>query len=155
MKLSNFEEYLEYLDSKPDAYRWPKKNLTPEKEKRRKEIHKEFPFFATTEGNYLEHDALCSWLWENFGPRHGLCEEHAYDDEEVKIHCPIVLDHKRDSEGERLDLEEHSHEGVWTTFWCGKTGYDYGFNDFCFSTKEMMEKFIEKVKLDYEGEHRG
>jgi hypothetical protein len=50
-------------------------------------------------------------------------------------------------------LEPHSHEGTWTIFWLTKTGYDYGFGDFCFSSEEQMQVFIKKVKEDYEPNH--
>lgn len=37
----------------------------------------------------------------------------------------------------RLDSpHEHSHKGIWTTIFLVKTGYDYGYQDFCFKNEE-------------------
>ena len=31
---------------------------------------------------------------------------------------------------------DHSHKGTWTTLYLCKTGYDYGYQDFCFKNEE-------------------
>jgi len=37
----------------------------------------------------------------------------------------------------------HSHIGIWTNRWLGKTGYDYGFQDYCF--KNLSDAIIFKT----------
>ena len=49
----------------------------------------------------------------------------------------------------RLDTpREHSHKGVWRSFFVVKTGYDYGYQDYCF--KNLEDAFYFKLMWDEE-----
>ena len=48
---------------------------------------------------------------------------------------------------EREDMpQDHSHTGIWTTVFAGKTGYDYGFQNFYFKNEEDAVYF--KIRWD-------
>ncbi len=54
----------------------------------------------------------------------------------------------------RLDSpDDHSHIGVWTSLFICKTGYDYGYEDFCF--KNLEDAFYFKLMWAEEAEKRG
>ncbi len=70
-------------------------------------------------------------------------------------------DNARDIIGEHFEMiktrtdapEEHSHEGIWTSHFVMKTGYDYGYEDYCFKNEE--DAFYFKLINDEEAERRG
>ena len=48
--------------------------------------------------------------------------------------------------------EDHSHKGIWTHHFVVKTGYDYGYEDFCF--KNLENAFYFKLIWDEEASKR-
>jgi hypothetical protein len=115
------------------------------------ELHDQFPFSAIVEGGYPEWDVAERWCWQTFGPRHGVCDWSS----EYPA-CPIILAAEKiltkvgpaGQEQEYMTYSkpiEHSHTGLWTTSWFGKTDYDHGFGAFCFSNENDMNKFIAHV----------
>lgn len=128
-------------------------NLTPECEQKRQRLLEQFPHVVTVEGAYPEQDFLAQWCWKQFGPKQcEKCSDAGLD----YPGCPLVLateyiqtgwyEHK----GQRIEwqekaykpVEEHGHSGKWTTLWLRKTGYDYGFEDYCFQNPEDRDEFV-------------
>lgn len=111
-------------------------------------IRDQFPFMVIVEGDYPEFDVAGRWCWRTFGPRHGECDWHS-----TYPACPIILATEKVEKtvihsGQEFKYltyanpTEHSHQGSWTTYWFGKTGYDYGYGAFCFSNENEKMKFI-------------
>lgn len=141
MKITTYNEFIE------------KYNKTWSEEKRA-EFAKQFAYTAVVEGNYPEQDYLTRWAWQQFGPMQ--CEECCESYSEYPA-CPLVqateytynytykdIDGtmKEDSEKQYKKPEKHGHEGVWTTVWLGKTGYDYGFMEFYFKNEADRDAFL-------------
>ena len=149
MKISNFEEYITNLEKKEDIYHWPLKDYKDKNgELIRQKVHERFPFVVTCEGDYYENEEIKSWLWRKIGPRDGQCEEEYYPPD--LVNCPIFKEAEEDCDGfwktKEGDLVPvHNHQGIWTTCWLTKTGYDYGFVDFCFLHEEHMQMLVEKL----------
>ena len=57
-----------------------------------------------------------------------------------------MLKHRKDAPG------EHSHWGVWRAYFVTKTGYDYGYQDFCF--KNLEDAFYFKIMTAEEADKR-
>ena len=51
------------------------------------------------------------------------------------------------------DPGDHSHWGIWTSFFICKTNYDYGYEDYCF--KNLEDAFYFKLIWAEEAEKRG
>lgn len=147
MRLGNFEEWCvnhtEWLKTQKfnlsDIV--SNKHLTEEEKENRKSIHDKFPHIVTVQGDYGYFDLAEAWLWDNFGPSDGKCLDYCSE----YPRCPLAF--PLDEEGFSSKPEPHSHEGVWTMHWLRKTGYDYGFGDFCFKDLESKEKFIGQVAV--------
>jgi hypothetical protein len=120
----------------------------------RDELHKQFPHVVVTEGADPEIDFAYRWCWRTFGsPRVKECGNHGSE----YPACPLVLATEyirkgtyQGKDGVMKESQEkcyqaperHGHDGRWATFWLGKTGYDYGFIEFCFSQPEDKEAFL-------------
>jgi hypothetical protein len=139
MKLASYEAYL------TEDRRAIHESRVPIRE----ETHRSFPHIVVLEGVYPEHDFAQRWAWQNFGPQDGKCQDHYSE----YPGCPLVLetkqvvtgsDHQGNAWSENVykDPGEHSHEGKWKTFWLGKTGYDYGFCEYCFKDEADKDKFF-------------
>jgi hypothetical protein len=37
---------------------------------------------------------------------------------------------------------DHEHEGEWSFLWIGKTGYDYGYGEYCFENERDRDSFL-------------
>ena len=62
-----------------------------------------------------------------------------------------ILDEHFDMIKARPDKpEEHSHKGIWTGYFVVKTGYDYGYQDYCFRNPEDAFYF----KIIWDGEQK-
>ena len=119
----------------------------------RPRVHAVFPHVVTVGHHYPAMDRAVRWCWMTFGARHGQCDDNHSD----YPACPLVLAAKRfvypdDPEDEpayepRSPVPDHCHIGTWTTLWLGKTGYDYGNQDYCFSTQQQKELFLGYVAL--------
>jgi len=120
----------------------------------RKEISQKFPYTAILEGVYPGHDFASRWCWQNIGICDGKCQEGEGSEYPG---CPIVLATEHISSGSYKDqkgvdhawsekvymeVEEHSHEGVWCNKWLGKTGYDYGFSEYYFQNESDRDRFL-------------
>ena len=68
-------------------------------------------------------------MWENECPKELF--EYTYPDEVYTY----VFSNEPDK------LFEHNHVGKWKTFGIMKTGYDYGFFDFCFKDEKSLDCF--------------
>ena len=128
----------------------------PWNQEQRTEAMKRFPYGVIIESFYPEGDFAHRWCWQQFGPMDcKVCAEHYSD----YPGCPKVLaietykikkTYEKDGVVHEYDFHtrdpgEHGHVGTWTTVWLGKTGYDYGFTQYCFSTLEQQNKFVEAV----------
>jgi len=122
-------------------------------DRKREDLLVDFPYVVIAEGEYSEHDYACRWCWQQFGPENGRCKN--YQSEYPA--CPLVLETEHIEEAVRKDRKgteisyrwkaysdpgEHSHQGVWTTLWFGKTAYDYGFNVYFFVNEADHERFL-------------
>jgi hypothetical protein len=71
--------------------------------------------------------------------------------------CPLVLATERiervtetDKNGNEVtwlrkdytDPGAHSHEGAWSFLWLGKTGYDFGYGEYCFANEADHARFM-------------
>lgn len=135
MKLSSYEAFLVHDKA------W--------NEERRQEVNQQFPYIAILEGAYPEHDFSHRWCWQQFGePEYKQCHDHGSE----YPCCPLVLateyktsyiyEGKECFEKNYRQPEKHGHSGNWTTVWLGKTGYDYGFSEYCFLSEKARDTFI-------------
>jgi len=136
MKISNLDEYLqiEPLDDPAE----------------RDQLHVRFLHGVVVECDFPEWDVANRWCWQNCGPRHGECSSQPQ-----YATCPVILPTERIEKtnwgGQQLELKRyssvpvHHHVGIWTTYWFGKTDYDHGFGEFCFSNENDLAKFLEFV----------
>ena len=119
----------------------------------REKLLVQFPFTVVATGEYPEHDYARRWCWQNISPENGRC---------ATVHgdypaCPLVLATERteqvnwrdksgnDHSCERKRYTEpgnHEHTGEWSFLWLGKTGYDYGYGEFCFRNERDLENFL-------------
>jgi hypothetical protein len=158
MKVSNIEEFFVQEGSDERAiYR----------DEERDELHRRFPHVVVTEGSYPEIDFANRWCWRSFGPPHVKeCTDH-YSEYPA---CPLVVatesakEQMHQSEGGVVKQfqkryykapEPHGHDGMWATFWLGKTDYDYGFMEFCFSRPQDKAVFLAAAPLMGFGENYG
>lgn len=157
----------EWLDEQNKRHEWQEKNY-PDRFgaemdrfnktlETRKELAEKFPYVVTLRGNYPEHDYASQFCWQNFGPPN--CEQcHDYCSEFPA--CPIVLESKlgwhdpnRVADCADKDIVEHGHEGIWTAFWLGKTGYDFGSSDYCFQNQTDLDRFLAAIPVFTFGEN--
>ncbi len=118
-----------------------------------------FPFAVVLEGAYPEHDFVERWCWRSFGPPNRLV---CYDHTSEYPACPLVLATEKvetnshlDKDGKKWEhsyksyqeVEKHSHEGIWTTKWLSKSGYDYGYNEYYFEREQDYKKFTEAIPM--------
>lgn len=137
-KISSFEKYVKEKDIESGTS-MVKRYLEGERVLEREDTRRSFPYVVTVESDYPSMDDAEAFCWNMFGPRNGEC---AQTDSECPV-CPLVINAKTkklDEDG-FIDVEDHSHIGVWTMFWISKTGYDYGFADFCFKDESDMNIF--------------
>lgn len=96
-------------------------------EREREKIRGRFPFAVMLEASYDNQDVANRWCYQNFGPRFGECIEKYSRHPNCDIDVP------------------HSHSGIWTSEWYEKMDYDYGFNEWYFSSQENSDQFIQFV----------
>lgn len=117
----------------------------------------QFPFHVTLEGSYPEHDLAARWCWRNLGePKCDKC----WDSGSEYPGCPLVLATGKSRTSTWTDrggnehqyeymeygeVDDHGHDGTWRIFWWGKTGYDYGFSAYLFSTQADHDRFVEAI----------
>lgn len=164
MKDRTFNEYIENIRTAEGKYKWSFERLEKLEKQliKRKKIHMEMPYIVTVESDYYWLDEVDIILRETFRDKHGECEweecEFSFDTWHIKTGLRASLNAKlsRREEDEtdhikdhfdmiekRLDKPgNHSHKGIWTTFWIIKTGYDYGYQDFCFKYEVDWLKFL-------------
>ncbi len=94
-----------------------------------------FPNAVMLELAFAELDYANRWCWQQFGPCDGECTQE-YSDYRV---CNTA--------------SPHTHEGTWTNRWFAKTDYNFGFNEWYFSTVSDRDRFIEFVPLINWGEN--
>jgi hypothetical protein len=159
MKIATLGDYLEHerisrewvLKNRPVEEHASHQRRWAEAEERRAGILARFPFNVVCEGSYPEHDVAHRWCWQQFGP---VQTNKCYDHYSEYPACPLVLETRELASGSNKDGSqwaewrykdpgEHRHEGVWTTFWHGKTGYDYGFSEYCFQSEADRDRFKE------------
>jgi len=162
MRIASLDDYLAH---ERHTREWVEQNRPPaelalhdqrqmEAQERRARAVALFPHTLVCEGSYPEHDVAQRWCWRQFGP---VRVEKCYDQHSEYPGCPLVLETKvlatggnkdgsRWAEWRYKDPGEHSHEGTWTTIWHGKTGYDYGFAEYCFQHEGDRDAFGEIVE---------
>ncbi len=141
MKVSTYEKFLEENRGRE----WYPDKL--------KSVKERYPFTVMVEGHYPESDFATRWCWQQFGPYHAdSCCEYASE----YPACPLVLaieeyvikkSYVKDGVTHEYDYHtrdpgKHSHEGTWTYVWLGKTGYDYGFTEYCFLNEADRDAFL-------------
>lgn len=181
MKNVSLDQYMEYLKTLKPMYRWPIKDFKSKKVKRKKvhkdfpyviTVEADHYFLDDIEdwcrtmfGNY---DGECNWdgckkSWETWYEETGL--EKELDDElyrirkkhgdqtskDKKISSKAMTKHFDMVEKREDAPKEHSHNGTWMRFYVVKTGYDYGYQDFCFKDIAAAVHF----KLIWKGESNG
>lgn len=176
-KDKTFEQYMDYIGEQEEKYQWPLKGLA-KIQKERREIWKEFPYVVTVAADHYWIDDVNNICRANFGDMHGQCwwrecefsfdvwyEKNNFDElldkyeetEEYKEHANKywnMIENRIDHPG------EHWHKGVWTTNYLTKTGYDYGYEDFCFKHEVDWLKFIflnlsfDSIEAHIEGERK-
>jgi hypothetical protein len=124
-----------------------------EQNKQRDELLVRFSYSVVATGIYPEHDYACRWCWQNISPADGWCIDW-YSEYPT---CPLVMETEHmergtrtDKSGEVLSCEwkryanpgEHRHEGQWSFLWLGKTGYDYGYGEYCFTREGDRVNFL-------------
>jgi hypothetical protein len=116
---SNYDEYLKdkYVHT-PDA-------LSALKQERELLLAK-FPYSVLLLVSFPEMDYADRWCWQQFGPKHGVCDQAKSSD------YPACELH-----------EAHTHDGTWATDWLGKTDYNFGYNEWYFANKLSQELFLE------------
>ena len=140
MHQSNLAEYLEH-------------NELDEPEERN-ELHTRFPHAVLIEGDFPEVGVAIRWCWSNFGPIHGECWNWEYPA------CPLVLKTEKiklcEINGWQWEkkvygtVADHCHLGNWALNWLGKTDYDHGFGEFCFTNLSQREAFVNQLpKFDW------
>ena len=141
-----------------------------EREKRKKKFKDSLllplPFTAVVEGVYPEQDYANRWCWRNIGPRQ--CDKCDCSSSEYPG-CPVVLATEYiktgwypNQAGQRVywsekayieeNVLEHGHEGIWSSYWLGKTGYDYGFTEYYFQNESDRDRFLAAVPFFNTGE---
>lgn len=158
MKISTYDAWLNIKseDQKRVAERYPAyadPNWQLEIDQRRRELLAPFPYSTVLEGCYPEHDYAIRWCWQNISPRNGICSDWHSE----YPACPLVVATAYVERGtlknmdgtetpwERVrhkDPGEHEHQGVWSSLWLGKTGYDYGFREYPFAMEGDLERFL-------------
>lgn len=141
MKISSYENFQQSHSQG--------RELPDDKKAERSHLHQEFPHVVCMEGVYPEMDMATNWCWKNIGDEHGQCCEASSEypgcpqvlATEKIVHHPGGKDFPPWKEKTYTKPPEHGHIGNWKTFWYCKTGYDYGFMDFCFKNEADAEKF--------------
>ncbi|MRW92051.1 hypothetical protein GJ699_18820 [Duganella sp. FT80W] len=85
---------------------------------------KRFPFPVMLKVSYPELDFANRWCWQKFGPRDGECSQ---------VHSEYRT---------CFNSEPHQHSGTWTSNWFEKVDYDFGFNEWYFSSIGDRDMFI-------------
>lgn len=111
----------------------------------------------------------CEWDWDRWHRESGL-EEELDRDLDARGKRPVekekkalkkwqdvtskIIDEHFEMMKTRFDApDDHSHWGTWTSFFVCKTGYDYGYKDYCF--KNLEDAFYFKLMWAEEAERRG
>lgn len=89
---------------------------------------------------------------EKAGPRPDRKKKRAWS-KWHKISGEVIDEQFKIIEARKDKPEEHSHKGIWTSFFVMKTGYDYGYEDFCFKNQEDV--FYFKLMWAEDAEKRG
>jgi hypothetical protein len=166
MRKMHVSEYAEYIQHEDNTRKWlVERNSSVEyhdiemtdMEEKRQKLFLEFPFGVLVQGVYPELDNACRWCWQNVSPMKGRCE---YQHGSEYPGCPLVLATEYITEGSYTDkdgkkwdwkdknykkVEPHEHEGNWVCYFLGKTGYDYGFQEFYFKNKADRDAFEKAV----------
>lgn len=146
MKISNYENFRQ---SHPNG-----RDLSDDQKAERSHLHQDFPHVVCVEAFYPEIDMAANWCWKNAGPEHGPCHDSGSEypacelvlaTEKIVVHPDVARPDGTTWKGYKEKTytkpPEHGHIGNWKTFWYCKTGYDYGFMDFCFKNEADAEKF--------------
>jgi len=148
MEIKSAKKYAQELLDHQKSYRWPLANYNkqlPLLEKMKLRFCHTVSIFAGYEG----HDLLSNKLWDMIGPRYGPCADHFMMDH---ISCPVLLDMNfkwfddNGDENDEPDIPQHSHDGVWSSVWMMKTGYDSGYEVYCFLNESDKQRFINLIK---------
>lgn len=158
------EEYIKHLKTLDPKFQWPLERYQNSLLSR-SQIHKSFPHVVTCQGHYgegLKLNIMEDWCREKFGHSDGKCNwskcemgwEYWYNkmdfESQLEIQLVSCKEHERDQIIEdHFDMiekhpdqpQEHYHVGVWVPFFVMKTGYDYGYQDFCFKNLEDLIYF--------------
>jgi hypothetical protein len=96
-------------------------------EEERQAVLRRFPYSLVLELAYPELDFANRWCWKRFGPSDGECLQASSEYRACDVTGP------------------HSHEGQWYTRWLVKTAYDFGYNEWFFSSHADRDQFLDFV----------
>ena len=117
--LSTFDALLNSCDDYPEE--------RADHQSERQEHLGRFSYAVMLKLAFPELDFANRWCWQNFGPYHGQCFQ-------------------KDSEYPMCAIESpHCHIGTWSNHWYVKTDYNFGFNEWYFSTRSDRDLFLECV----------
>ncbi|QDT48009.1 hypothetical protein Pan258_20490 [Symmachiella dynata] len=94
---------------------------------KRQQTIQRFPYPVMLELAFPELDFTNRWCWQHLGPSQGECFQK-YSNYRI---CTADV--------------PHCHIGKWTNRWFVKTDYDFGFNEWYFSTSTVRDLFLEFV----------
>ena len=124
-----------------------------EKQAGRQALHAQFPHVVVAEDDHYSLTEMERWCRAAFGHPHGECH---YDDSgtcpdgEIDPEAPAYYaEHHPGQSIDPWDLwtYDHCHVGTWAILYLLKTGYDYGFQDFCFHNPADADSFRRHFKL--------
>lgn len=172
--ISTFEEFFKSEDwrrnwianNRPENEVYAHDKRMSDRDEKRKEYRKRFPFTVILQGAFSEHDFVSRWCWQNIGPKQ--CEE-CHESSSEYPGCPLALateyiktgwyltnKNQRVYWSEKAYIEEkvpkHSHEGTWRSMWLGKTGYDYGCGEYYFQNESDRDEFLAAIPIFSLGE---
>ena len=138
--IGDYGDYLDSLKEFPELREQRVSYFARFVEAKRYATHLKFPHVVTLRGDYPSHDEIEAACWDRFGPRDGPCTHYEFTE---NVRCEITAKLRQDNpDWFDVAVPDHSHEGVWTTLWLQKTGYDYGYQDYCFSDLADKQRFL-------------
>lgn len=181
MKKINLKDYLKGLLKLDPKYRWPIPQVKAGAAERKKVHKKFPYVVTIENDHYTLDDiegwcnrmfghenGKCNWIgcvdsYERWYNESGLedqldCELDASDKKYGRrskkgkeMSTKLIEDHFAMVKTKKDAPKEHNHIGTWRTFYIVKTGYDYGYEDFCFKNKAEAIHF----KMIWNGENNG
>ena len=101
----------------------------------RNKLLSHFPYAVMLALSFAELDFANRWCWQQFGSPRGEC----FDTQSEYPMCDIQM--------------PHCHSGTWAHEWFLKTEYNFGFNEWYFTSASQLQQFLDFVPHLSWGEH--